>query len=178
MAEAIFGNESGTNGYTESSLFLGSKYENTAGTGNVTKLEIYFDSGVAPANVAIAFYADNAGAVGAKLGGGTVAGVAGWTALTGLSIPVTQGAYYWICWSPSEAANVRYDTEVGTNFLCYGGSGYYNPMPDTPPSLTYNNSQYVLRATVELGGALSIPVRNSILMAGIPFAAGVERGRW
>ena len=73
------------------------RFQNTAGTGNLVKLEILFEDTTPAGKVRMGVFADSGGAPGSRLvDAGEVNVANGWVSISGLSLPVTQGNYYWL----------------------------------------------------------------------------------
>ena len=73
------------------------RFQNNVGNGTLTKLRVHYFAYQA-GTVRMGVYADNAGDPGdLLLDAGTVAIADGWTEITGLSLAVTSGTYYWLC---------------------------------------------------------------------------------
>jgi VCBS repeat-containing protein len=99
---STFGLNSGSNQWYEGSGVLCSqRFQNTVGTGTLTKLELYLVHGYS-GNIRMGVYADSNGAPGNLLiDAGEVAAADGWVAISGLNVPVTGNAYYWLVFNMS-----------------------------------------------------------------------------
>ncbi len=151
---ATFGLNSGNQTWNQSANILDAmRFQNTAGTGTLNKLELLFDTSVASGKVRFGIYADNNGKPGNLLldaGEATISN--GWVSISGLNLPVTQGSYYWLSFIMSAGNGARYQTQQPTNSH-YWLSYNYGTLPGVYPTsgLSTNPSPYVMRATVNIG---------------------------
>jgi len=152
--EATFGLDSGNNVWTEAANMLNAmRFENTAGTGRLTKLEILFNTSASSGKVRLGVYADNNGVPGSLLlDAGEVAVNGGWVAINGLNLSVTQGTYYWLAFILQSSNPVLYQSGQPTNSHSWV-SRTFGTLPAVFPTLTgANNNRYVMRATVVISG--------------------------
>ena len=169
---ATFGLDSGVDTVGDVSGYLsGGRHENTAGSGTLTQLELLCDD-VSPTGTArLGIYADSAGSPGALLlDAGEVALGSGWISISGLSLEVTAGTYYWLAYKQSAANGTRRDTGGPADSNVWLSAGY-GALPDpfgTPAGSDAN--RYVMRATVTAAGAsITYPMLERS-------ARGIERG--
>jgi hypothetical protein len=73
----------------------------------------------------------------------------GWVSITGLNLPIEQGAYYWLSFKLEVPNGVCYQSDQPADSHYWVNPYEYGAMPGQFPSgsLTDNN-QYVLRVTV------------------------------
>jgi VCBS repeat-containing protein len=128
------------------------RFLNTAGSGNLTKLEILIDSS-SPIKIRLGVYAENNGKPGALLlDAGEVTTTTGWVSISGLNLPVTQNTYYWLAVLSQSTISIRIQSGQPANshywdFRSYGAL----PAQFTFGSQSGSNAyQYVMRATVQL----------------------------
>ena len=152
MAVVYFGqNDNGNGSGSRTSGYLkGCLFENTAGNGTLTEVGINLAANLT-GNIKIGVYADNSGSPGARLldCGELVNPITGWNLLTGLSLSVTAGTYYWLAWVNSAAATVYHNT---TYNLSWKSTTYAAELTD--PFGTVGGTQAVrtsIRAGVETG---------------------------
>jgi hypothetical protein len=128
------------------------RFQNTAGTGNLAKLEVLFDDTSPQGHVRMGVYADNNGAPGALLlDAGTVNVANGWVSISGLNLPVTANTYYWLVFNLDSGNIVR--TQTGPANSHYWLDTPYGPLPNPYPQPTgIENTNFVMRATVNIGG--------------------------
>ncbi|OGO23305.1 MAG: hypothetical protein A2144_12865 [Chloroflexi bacterium RBG_16_50_9] len=154
---ATFGLNSGNVSANENPSYLSAmRFQNGAGTGTLSKLEILFDDTTPNGKVRLGVYADNNGKPASRLlDAGEVTVANGWVSITGLSLPVTQNAYYWLAFDLQSSNGVTVQIYQATNSH-YWNSYTYGALPSQFP-LTGTNSgsnehQWVMRATVTPGG--------------------------
>ena len=136
------------------------RFQNTAGSGLLAKLELFFDTTTPVGKVRLGVYADNNGVPGSQLlDAGEVTVANGWVSISGLSLPVTQNKYYWLAFDLQSANGVKYLSRQPANSHYWVGSAYGTlPGQFNVSSLSFNNdSEAVMRATVAIG-ANSLPV--------------------
>src|SRR3989304_1320794 len=105
------------------------KFQSSAGTGDLSKLEILFDSATPAGNVRLGVYADNSGAPGSLLlDAGAVAVANGWVSISGLNLPVTQGPNYWLAFNLQNTNGVKYQSGQASNSH-YWVSSTFGPLP-------------------------------------------------
>jgi VCBS repeat-containing protein len=126
------------------------RFQNTAGTGTLIKLEMYFDPAHSPSGKArLAVYADNNGAPGARLlDAGEVNAASGWVSIVGLNLHVTANTYYWLVFNMN-MSNYVVDL-AGPDGSHYYANYAYGAFPTTfPLDRGYPSQwQYIMRATV------------------------------
>jgi len=130
------------------------RFQATA-TGTITHLTLYCGiNGGSPKVIGVVF-ADNNGAPGALLGQGnqiTVPASPAWTTLTGLNVPGTNGAYYWLGFIVGQAYpdSVNYYFKTGaTNQAAYNQNTNAWTSPDNPfGTPNYIPEQMSIYATV------------------------------
>ena len=152
---ATFGLDNGSATYNESSNTLDAmRFQNTAGSGILSKLELLFDDTTPSGKVRLGVYADNSGVPGSLLldaGEATVSD--GWVSISSLSLPVTQNAYYWLVFNLQSAKGVRYQSGMPTNSH-YWVKYTYGSLPGqySLSGAGKNSNEYVMRATVIIDG--------------------------
>jgi len=149
--EATFGLDSGNNVWAEGANTLNAmRFENSAGTGQLTKLEVLFNTSASSGKVRFGVYADNNGSPGALLlDAGEVAVSGGWVALNGLNLSVTKGTYYWLVFILQNSNPVLYQSNQPSGSHCWAYRTY-GALPATFPGISgANSNRYVMRATVK-----------------------------
>jgi hypothetical protein len=148
---ATFGRDTGSSTSAEpANTLVCSRFQNTAGTGNLTQLEAFFNDTTPTGNVRMGVYADSSGSIGGRLlDAGVVAVANGWVAISGLSLGVTSGTYYWLATIMQSANSMQYQSSAGTNTLCWYNTTY-GALPSSFTPTGYNNNQMVIRATVDV----------------------------
>jgi len=150
-----FGLNSGTNQWYEGSGVLDAqRFQNTVGTGTLTKLELNLVDGIS-GNIRMGVYADNNGLPGNLLvDAGEVAAADGWVAISGLNLPVTGNAYYWLVFNMS-GSNVIAETgpDPGPDNSSIWMDRAYAPFTSAFPSFPdwgwgISHWPFVMRATV------------------------------
>jgi VCBS repeat-containing protein len=150
---ATFGLDSGNYSGTEGSDMIDvMRFQNTAGTGTLTKLEILFNDTTPNGKVRLGVYADNNGVPGALLlDAGEVAVANGWVSIAGLNYSVTQGTYYWLAFGLQRDNGVTYQAGQPDRSH-YWINYYYGALPSqynlNGDRYGCNNGQFVIRATV------------------------------
>ena len=150
-AAGTFGLDSGDNTYAERAGVLDAmKFQNSAGTGTLTKLEIMVAGTAFSGKVRLGIYADANGMPGALLlDAGEVVVSNGWISASSLSLPVTGGTSYWLAYDLQNRNTISYKggRPAGSH---YWRSAAYGPLPVqfSPSGAGSNNNQYVMRATV------------------------------
>ena len=152
-ASAIFGLNDGNKTWNHAANMIDfMRFKNTAGTGNLTKLELKFDDTTPNGKVRLGVYADNNGKPGALLlNAGEVTVTNGWVSISGLNLAVKQNTYYWLAFSMQRGNGVVYLTGQARNSH-YWISWKYGSLPSRFNSrgAGSNNAPYVMRATVVL----------------------------
>jgi hypothetical protein len=147
---ATFGLNSGDSVYDENSNCLDAlRFQNTAGTGTLTKLEILFQDTTPNVKVRLGVYADSSGTPGSLLlDAGEVTVSNGWVSISSLNLPVTQNTYYWLAFNMQSTNGVTYKNGQPSRSHCRVSSTY-GTLPSTFPSRpSYNSNQYVMQAMV------------------------------
>ena len=143
-------------------------------TGTMTTLKIYFG---ATCNVKTAVYDDSGGLPLNRLGTVTQAiGGTGWQSVTGYTVAITSGSYYWLCVISDTNVSLGYKATGGTRrYLAatYGTYAYPNPWSDTGytgdavlmemagfstavvPTVTTSAASLVEETTATLGGNIT-----------------------
>jgi VCBS repeat-containing protein len=153
VSGTTFGLDVPTNNYYQwengEGVIEAQRFANNAGTGTLSKLELYLDPTFsANGNVRLAVYADNNGVPGALLlDAGSTSAASGWTSISGLSLPVTQGTYYWLVFNNSAGAHLI-DVAGPAGDHCWLNYAYGAYPAQFPANAIYNQWQYVMRATV------------------------------
>lgn len=156
MAVTYFGlNTNGNNHELRSANYLqGMLFQNTAGAGTLTELGINYYAGVT-SHVRLGIYADSAGSPGALLldAGEITNPVTGWNTISGLSLAVTNGTYYWLAFNQDYAsgADIYVDTTITNRDYISSAYGAL-PNPFGTPGGT-GQSDICMRAGVTAGGA-------------------------
>jgi hypothetical protein len=114
---ATFGLNSGNRNYSKAPNYLNAvRFQNTAGTGTLTKLEILVNDTTPNGKVRLGVYADNNGVPGALLlDADEVTVTNGWVGKSGLSLAVTQGTYYWLVYNIQSVNTIRYQSGQAAN---------------------------------------------------------------
>ena len=147
-ASSTFGLDSGTvTFYDGSDKIEAQRFQNTAGDGTLTKLEVFIDTAYG-GKVRMAVYADENGAPGALLiDAGEAVVTNGWVGISGLNLPVTGNTYYWLVFNMSYANKVQAAPSAGNTHLWVNRG--YGAFPSTFPSSDGVTQGYlVMRATV------------------------------
>jgi VCBS repeat-containing protein len=145
---ATFGLDSGSvTFYDGGDKIEAQRFQNTAGDGTLTKLELLVDTAYG-GKVRMAVYADDNGAPGALLvDAGEVTVSNGWVSISGLSAPVTGNTYYWLVFNMSYANQLKAQPSSG-NTHRWVNIGY-GAFPATFPSSDgVSTGYFVMRATV------------------------------
>lgn len=144
-----FGLNGGSTTFTEVGSHLQAmRFQNTAGNGYLTKLELKFNQTGGSGSVMLGVYSDNSGKPGALLGSGQTLAGNGWVSIGNLSVTLSAGTYYWLAFNLQNSNKVEYQTGQSAGSHVWGNAAY-GPLPNTFPSIQYTNSdQYVMRATV------------------------------
>lgn len=163
MAVTYFGqNDNGDGSAGRAIDYLrGCRFENTAGTGNLAELGINLVESKT-GKILLAVYADTGSTSqpGARLldAGELTNPGAGWNSITGLTLAVTEGTYYWLVWNNSTSPTVYHNT---AHSFSYRAWTYADGMPD--PFGTIGGTQTPrtsIRAGVELAGAALLKIIN------------------
>ena len=168
-ASGYFGSDvADDHNYSYSGVIYAQRFQNTVGTGTLTRLEVYTytESG----NVRLGIYSDNAGSPNSLLlDAGAVACVEqGWAAAIGLSLSVTLNDYYWLVYNKEVSGNVNYQT--GGTYLNVGYA--YGALPSTFPggagslSGTLNLRAYVAEAPPLAASVSATPSAVSVNLTG------------
>ncbi len=156
-AQGTFGLDAGNQTHNQSANTLNAmRFQNTAGAGQLTKLEILFADTTPHGKVRLGVYADNSGTPGNLLvDAGEVTVANGWVSISALNLPVTQNAYYWLAYNMQSSNGVRYQSGQPAGSHAFRGATY-GTLPAQWGSISgygrgTNTSQDVMRATVKLG---------------------------
>ena len=152
-AVATFGLNNGNNSWSEDQDYLDAmRFQNDAGTGTLTKLELLIDDTRPSGKLRLGVYADNNGTPGnLLLDAGEVTVANGWVSISGSGLAVTQNNYYWLVYGLQSANYVRYQSGRLANSHCWSPSNYGAlPSPYPLSGAVYNSNQYVMRATVTM----------------------------
>lgn len=154
-ATTTFGLNNGNNTSNQSANILNvMRFQNNAGTGKLTRLEILFNDTTPNGNVRMGVFSDGNRRPGTLLLDAGEAHVAnGWVSITSLNLPVAQGTYYWLGFLLTNQNGVRYQSgqSAGSHYWV----GYRHgalPKQFSLAGASYNGSPYVMRATVSTGG--------------------------
>ena len=129
------------------------RFQNTAATGNITKLEMEFSQLSGNGSVMLGVYADSGGTPGALLGSGQTSAGPDWVSVNGLNIAVTLNTYYWLAFDMSANNAVEYQGRQAAGSHAWANAAY-GPLPSSFPAIRFTNSdQDVMRATVSPGAA-------------------------
>lgn len=140
------------------------RFQNTAGSGTLTEIGLYFTDMDSTGNVRLGIYADTGSATqpGALLldaGAVAFSEADTWYSKTGLSLSVTNGTYYWLAWIPSVAAYLGGEDNAGSSRSMKDAVGY-GALPTPFPTIAGNYEERIcVRAGVEVaGGDVSLPL--------------------
>jgi hypothetical protein len=161
-ATSTFGLDGGNYSYPEVANHLqAQRFQNTAGTGTLNKLELEFNQAGGIGNVRLGVYADNNGVPGnLLLDAGQIATGSGWVSLSGLNLSVTTNTYYWLAFNLQNGNTVEYQDGQIANTHVWGNVAY-DAMPSTFPTISYSGPNwYVMRATVSSSGSTPVPARQ------------------
>ncbi|GAG28330.1 unnamed protein product [marine sediment metagenome] len=153
---ATFGLDSGDGYYSAPANYANAmRFQNDAGTGTLTDLEILFDDTSPNGNVKMAIYEDNPSEQpdARLLAAGEVAVANGWVKISSLSLAVTLNTYYWFAFDLSAQNRVRRQSGAPDDHHYYLSLAYAN-FPHDPwggPGSS-DNYRYVMRATVTVSG--------------------------
>lgn len=143
-----------------------SRFQNTVGDGAITRIRVHYYAYQA-GNIRLGVYADNAGAPAALLGQTGVTAMAdGWVEVTGLNIPVTNNAYYWIAVHESDFNGSRALSSqgaVGEGSTLGMDNESFQALPDPFGTPDYSGTgQLVIQAYVddEAGGSALVQIVN------------------
>jgi hypothetical protein len=146
-----FGLDSGNSKKTVSANILNAmRFQNTAGTGTLTKLELLVNDVTVKGKVRLGIYQDNGGKPGSMIldaGEATIAN--GWISISGLKLGVTSNSYYWLVFDLQYSNDIRYQTGRPSNSYYY----MYSTYGKLPSSFSVNRTmvgsyQFIMRATV------------------------------
>lgn len=114
------------------------RVQNTVGTGHITSIRFRVNLG--SGNARLGVYADSSGSPGALVADAGAVAVSGanWYAITGLSIDVTDDAYYWLVMLADSA--FYFGMTVAKPVTCYWHGETYGALPD--PFGTADNTSY------------------------------------
>jgi hypothetical protein len=149
---ATFGLNGGASSwYQGAGVYNAQRFQNTAATGTLIKLEILISQKLKGGYVRMAVYADDHGSPGSLLvDAGNVPVYYGWVTSGALNLPVTQGTYYWLVFTMSDSNLVAVGDGSGPHMwqdILF--APFLNPYPPTPAwGWGTNQKQFVMRATV------------------------------
>ncbi|OGO22275.1 MAG: hypothetical protein A2144_14915 [Chloroflexi bacterium RBG_16_50_9] len=127
------------------------RFQNNAGTGILTKLELLIDDTTPAGKVRLGVYADNNGKPSnLLLDAGEVAVKNGWVSINGSNLPVTQNTFYWLGFNLQKTNIVRCQSGQPARSH-YWLSTAYGALPaqfNLARAGGSNNSEFVMRATV------------------------------
>lgn len=156
-SNATFGLNSGnTTGFPSGPQLLGMRFQNVAGSGTLTKLEL-LTAAAGVGIVRLGVYSDNNGAPGNLLldSGGNMTPKNGWLSISGLSLPVVANAYYWLTFFNSADATIMSQNPSPVMMGVYPSSNYSTGLPTVfPGGRTSYNWQFVMRATVAVSSGM------------------------
>ena len=155
---------------------IGTRVLNSAADGTVTKLEMLFDDSTPSGSVRLGIYADSAGVPGARLlDAGAVAVANGWVQISGLSLSVTKGSYYWLVFQLQRQNGVRRQSGGPANSGCWKTGARYGSLPSSFGGASgYENQQYVMRATIASSGNSGPVAVNDTYSVDGDIALGVD----
>ena len=150
-ATATFGLNSGNGNWNQGSNILDAmRFQNKAGTGTLTKIEILFNDTTPHGKVRMGVFSDNNRKPGSRLLDAGEANVAnGWVSTGNLNLSVTLNAYYWLAFDLQNQNGVRYQSGQSTGSHYWVGYSYGTlPGQFSLFRASSNSSPYVMRATV------------------------------
>lgn len=148
-----FGLKKGNKTYeVPANTWVGMYLLNTAGNGNITKVELLVDDDTPTGLVRMAIYQATPCILFQDLGYATVSN--GWVAISGLNIPVAADTYYYLAFDLENPNGIR--AQKHTEFGSYSASWPYDADPfgrpnsalDMPPGGSGSSVQYVIKATI------------------------------
>jgi hypothetical protein len=173
---ATFANDGYFGGTVESddeqcavNYLFGARYQNSVGTGNITKLDLYADYGNTAHDYRFGVYSDNAGEPNAILSANNIVVdiLDGYTEVTGLSIAVTNALYYWLTFMVSaKSSYIGYGTSGNGFYKSYT----YGTLPASVGTHTNSTTNWMMRAYVELGST-NYPIASSTEVTFAPSCA-------
>lgn len=152
ISTATFGLDSGDVTWNDPPNYLSAlRFQNTAGTGTLTKLEILVYDYSPNGMVRLGVYADDSGVPGSLLlDAGEVTVTNGWVSIDGLSLSVTRDTYYWLAYDLNSENNIRYKTGGAPNSSRWIEWSYGSFPSQYPGGSDTDNTQTVMRATVTI----------------------------
>jgi hypothetical protein len=160
---ASFGLDSGNTSWADTGSVLNTmRFQNTAASGTLTKLELLYDASDPHGKVRLGVYADSAGKPGQLLlDAGEVPVANRWVSISNLRLPVTKGAYYWLAFNQESSNNVAFLSSSAnpSNIPHYWTGGtLYGALPAAFDLTNCGNNRgpYIMRATVTSGALPSI----------------------
>jgi hypothetical protein len=154
---ATFGLSDGNADNTESSNRLHAmRFQNTAGTGLLNKLELLVNDSTPNDKVRMGVYSDSNGKPGVcLLDAGETNVTNGWISISGLSLPVSAGTYYWLAYNLQNRNTVQYQSGQPSHSHYWSNASYgVLPADFQVAASNSNNRQYVMRATVAIDSVL------------------------
>jgi hypothetical protein len=132
--------------------FNAMKFRNTVGTGNLNKLEIFFQCYYPSGKARLGVYADSSGQPGNLLmDAGEVNITDKWVSISNLILPVTLNTDYWLAFKLSYPNGLRYQAgQANNSHYRIPFNATYGVLPSVFPvaSADIDNNQFVMRATV------------------------------
>jgi VCBS repeat-containing protein len=151
---AKFGLSAGSKTYQEYGNAIDfQRFQNTAGTGKLTKLELLINDTTPHGKVRLGVYADVNGKPGALLlDAGEVIVTNGWVSISGLNLPVTKNTYYWLAFTMQSQNGVTYiiSPTARSHYYIWAKYGALQAKYNPGYYALANSIQYVMRATVVL----------------------------
>ncbi|MDO8578463.1 MAG: hypothetical protein Q7R50_04715, partial [Dehalococcoidales bacterium] len=173
---STFGLNGGDSVYP-SSFLNAQRFQNTAGTGTLSKLEVLVSDTTSTANLRLGVYADNNGQPGnLLLDAGSVRSANGWVGISGLNLPVTSGAYYWLAFLPQSTTGIAYQSTgmPSNSHDCY--SYPFGSLPGTCTIGDLNSTPFVMRATMSTSATVVPPSVTTNIASGITTGSATLNG--
>ena len=159
-----FGLDAGDARYA-SSMFNAQRFENTAGDGALSRLELLVQDASASGLVRLGVYADSDGVPGTLLiDAGEAVLTDGWVGISGMNMPVTAGTYYWLAYLPSSTVVIAYQTQSSAADSHRDYAHDFGPLPDSFGTGEVNSSPFVMRAHVTVAPPASAGAGNEALV--------------
>jgi hypothetical protein len=140
-----------SSGNSTSAAFImnAQRFQNTAGSGTLTKLELLTSNTTSTGKIRLGVYYDNNGSPGSLLlDAGEVNAANGWVSISNLNLAVTANTYYWLAFLPQYGNNIQYQSSgQPANSHTYSAQSY-GPLPGVFTSGSFNSTPCVMRATV------------------------------
>jgi hypothetical protein len=154
--DASFANDGYFGGATEAddeccnlNILFGSRFQNSIGTGNITKFRLYADYGNTAHDYRFGVYADSSGEPGNLITDfGAIDIVDGWTEMSGLSAAVTNAAYYWLVFMVSARGSyIGYEDNAG--YSGFYKSQTYGALPSSVGTHSNTTTNWMVQAWVD-----------------------------